>query len=142
MDTTTADASLFWDRAAQGELVFQHCDDCAFVRWPAAGVCPECLGRGFTWKPVAPTGTVWSQVVYHRAYDTSLRERIPYNVALVELTCGVRLLTRLTGFGTADPVGAAVTARFEDTGDGPVPVFAPATGTFAPAAGTAEGNVS
>lgn len=128
-DTTTADGSIFWDGAAEGGLTFQHCDDCGFVRWPAAGVCPECLSRRFTWKPVEPKGTVWSWVVYHRAYNKSLRERIPYNVALVELTCGVRLLTRLSGFGPDDdPVGAAVEARFEDLGDGLVPVFAPAGG--------------
>ncbi|MBK1787119.1 Zn-ribbon domain-containing OB-fold protein [Prauserella cavernicola] len=128
MDATT-DGSVFWDQAGNATLTFQHCDECGFVRWPAAGVCPECLGRGFTWKPVEPRGTVWSWVVYHRAYDKSLRERIPYNVALVELTCGVRLLTRLTGFGSADPVGAAVEATFEDiAGTGLVPVFAPAAG--------------
>lgn len=133
MDTTTPDGSVFWDAAAEGSLTFQHCADCGFVRWPAAGVCPECLSRAFAWKPVEPTGTVWSWVVYHRAYDKSLRECVPYNVALVELTCGVRLLTRLRGFGPDQaPVGASVRARFEDTnGDGPVPVFAPADGSAA-----------
>lgn len=133
MDTTTPDGSAFWDTAGRGVLAFQHCDACGFVRWPAAGVCPECLSRHFTWKPVKPVGTVWSWVVYHRAYDKSLRDRIPYNVALVELACGVRLVTRLTGFGPGDdPVGAEVEARFEDIGgDGPVPVFAPAGGSRA-----------
>lgn len=124
----TTDDTEFWAQAREGRLVFQHCAACGFVRWPAAGTCPECLSRDFAWQPVSPTGTVWSYVVYHRAYAPELRERVPYTVALVELDCGVRLLTRLTGFAPdADPVGAAVRARFTDiNGDGPVPVFAPA----------------
>ncbi|KAF0962820.1 Zn-ribbon domain-containing OB-fold protein [Rhodococcus sp. T7] len=124
----TQDDSRFWDAAAEGRLVFQRCDSCAFVRWPAAGVCPECMDRGYTWEEVAPRGTVWSYAVYHRAYAGYLRERVPYDVALVELECGVRLLTTLTGFDDdADPMGAAVVARFETVGEHQhVPVFGPA----------------
>jgi uncharacterized OB-fold protein len=123
----TQDDSHFWAEAANGRLVFQRCDQCRFIRWPAAGVCPECLGRGFEWEEVEPTGTVWSFVVYHRAYAGHLKERVPYDVALVELDCGVRLLTTLVGFpDDVDPVGAAVSARFETVGDHEhVPVFGP-----------------
>ncbi|GAA1948385.1 OB-fold domain-containing protein [Nocardioides panacihumi] len=122
----TQDDSRFWDEAAQGRLVFQRCEDCRFLRWPAAGVCPECLGRGFTWDEVEPSGTVWSYVVYHRAYSAHLKDRVPYNVALVELDCGVRLLSTLVDLHDgAEPVGAAVRARFEAVGEHPVvPVFA------------------
>lgn len=126
--TATQDDSTFWEEAARGRLVFQRCDQCAFMRWPAAGVCPECLGRGFAWEEVEPTGTVWSYVVYHRAYAAGLTDRVPYDVALIELDCGVRLLSTLVGFtdGT-DPIGAPVVARFESVGDdhAVVPVFGP-----------------
>ncbi|MET7391999.1 OB-fold domain-containing protein [Dactylosporangium sp. NPDC005572] len=120
--------SRFWSEAAEGRLVFQRCDRCAYLRWPAAGVCPECLDRGFRWEEVEPAGTVWSYAVYHRAYSPAHKDRLPYNVALVELTCGVRLLSTLVGFDQDDdPMGAAVTARFEAVGDHPaVPVFGPA----------------
>lgn len=124
----TQDDSRFWEEAAEGRLVFQRCQQCAFLRWPAAGVCPECLDRGFVWEQVEPKGTVWSYAVYHRAYAANLRERVPYNVALVELECGVRLLTTLVGFEDgADPMGADVVAHFQAVGDhDSVPVFGPA----------------
>lgn len=123
----TQDDTRFWDEATQGRLVFQRCADCAFLRWPAAGVCPECLGRGFAWEEVEPHGTVWSYVVYHRAYAGELKERVPYNVALVELDCGVRLLTTLVDVPEdVDQMGARVSARFEAVGEHPaVPVFNP-----------------
>jgi uncharacterized protein len=121
------DDSRFWAEAAQGRLVFQRCDDCAYLRWPAAGVCPECLSRSFAWEQVEPAGTVWSHVVYHRAYAAHLKERVPYSVTLVELDCGVRLVSTLVGFDGADPMGARVVARFEPVGENPaVPVFGPA----------------
>ena len=123
----TQDDSHFWAEVAEGRLVFQRCADCAYLRWPAAGTCPECLGRGFAWEQVEPTGTVWSYVVYHRAYAGNLKERLPYNVSLVQLDCGVRLLSTLVDFpeGT-DPMGARVVARFEAVGEhAAVPVFAP-----------------
>jgi uncharacterized OB-fold protein len=122
------DDSRFWAEAKQGRLSFQRCDQCRFLRWPAAGVCPECLGRGFGWEVVEPTGTVWSHVVYHRAYGPHLKDRVPYGVALVELDCGVRLLSTLVGFPAGvDPTGAAVVARFDTVGDHEhVPVFSPA----------------
>ena len=111
----------FWDGAREGELRFQHCADCGFVRWPAAGVCPECLSRTAEWKAVEPVGTVWSYVVYHRSYSKSAPP-LPYNVALVELDCGVRLITTLAGDG--HEVGMRVRARFEEYLDrGTVPVF-------------------
>jgi uncharacterized OB-fold protein len=120
------DDTRFWAQAREGSLEFQHCDDCGYVRWPAAGVCPECLSRAFTWKPVEPRGTVWSHVVYHRAYSRVFADAIPYSVALVQLACGVRLLTRLEGGEPGeDLVGRPVTARFVELGEhGVVPVFA------------------
>lgn len=124
---STFSETTFWEEAARGRLVFQRCADCAFLRWPAAGVCPECLGRRFAWEEVEPTGTVWSYAVYHRAYAGHLKARIPYDVALVELDCGVRLLSTLVDVpdGT-DPMGARVRARFRAVGEHPVvPVFGP-----------------
>jgi hypothetical protein len=124
----TGDDQPFWDAAKQGRLVFQRCDDCGYVRWPAAGVCPECLSRAATWTEADGTGLLWSFVVYHRAYAPSLKLQVPYPVGLVELDCGVRLLTRLVD---VDPgkaaAGMPVSVRYRELSDhGIVPVFGPA----------------
>jgi uncharacterized protein len=124
----TEDGHRFWESAKTGSLVFQRCDDCDFIRWPSAGVCPECLSRKSTWVGVEGTGWIWSFVVYRRAYAPSLKESIPYNVALVELSCGVRLVTKLVDFEPGEAVvGAPVSVRYAEIGEqGPVPVFGPA----------------
>ena len=125
-DRTAAADDPFWAAAAEGRLSFQRCDGCGFIRWPAAGVCPECLCRSATWTEVDGTGTLWSYVVYHRAYASAGIPPVPYNVALVELDCGPRLLTRLAETGPGVEPGARVTVRFEDDPVyGAIPVFAP-----------------
>lgn len=125
----TGDDQPFWDAAAEGRLTFQRCEVCGFVRWPAAGVCPECLSRAATWTDVAGTGTIWSYVVYHRAYAAGLKSAVPYAVGLIQLECGVRLLTRLVDFEPGRPaVGQRVTVRYQELGQhGTVAVFGPAS---------------
>lgn len=124
----TGDDQPFWAAAAEGRLTFQRCDDCGFVRWPASGVCPECLSRRATWVAVEGTGTIWSHVVYHRAYAADLKPDVPYAVGLVQLDCGVRLVSRLVGFDPGAPeVGQEVAVRYQELGDhGTVAVFGPA----------------
>ena len=125
---TDDDSAPFWAAAARRCLAFQKCDDCGFVRWPAAGVCPECLGRASTWTEVEGDGTLWSVAVYHRAYAKTGIPPVPYNVGLVELACGVRLLTWIVGLpdGQLRP-GLPVRVTFREAGEhGLIPVFEPA----------------
>ena len=123
----TGDDQPFWDGAAHSHLFFQQCDDCRYIRWPAAGVCPECLSRRTTWTEVDGEGVLWSHVVYHRAYAAALRDEIPYRVGLVLLDCGVRLLTRLVDVESEEiEIGMRLRALFRQVGDhGVVPVFGP-----------------
>jgi uncharacterized protein len=124
----TDDGAPFWAAGAQRRLEFQRCDGCGFVRWPAAGVCPECLGRAATWTEVDGDGTLWSFAIYHRAYAKTGIPPVPYNVGLVELACGVRLLSRIVGVpGAQLRVGMPVRVTFRHVGEnGLVPVFEPA----------------
>jgi uncharacterized OB-fold protein len=54
------------------------------------------------------------------------REGDPYNVALVDLEEGFRMMSRLEGLPAEEvEVGTRVTLRLESTDDGPVPIFVP-----------------
>jgi uncharacterized OB-fold protein len=132
MTTETASPTMetFWSNARRKELKFQACDACGYVRWPPAGVCPECLSRSSHWKPVEGRGRIWSFVVYHRAYQKALAAHVPYNVALVELDCGVRLVTGIVDCEASDlRIGQEVEVDFRPVfGDDPMPVFRPVSG--------------
>jgi len=87
--------------AEGGGLQLQRCTRCGYTRFPVATVCPECLSVSFTWEPDSGLGTVWSFCVYHRAFDAAFRPALPYNVALVELDSGPRMISNVLGVGRA-----------------------------------------
>jgi len=108
----------FWDAASKGRLVIQRCRACGELRWPPLVGCPECHGRDATWDEVRPTGTIWSFVVYHRAFAAELKDEIPYTVAMVQLDDGPYLVGRLhdaEDAGHRPAIGDRVTAVFTET---------------------------
>jgi uncharacterized OB-fold protein len=109
----------FWDAARRGRLVIQRCKACGELRWPPLVGCPECHGRDATWDEVHPTGTIWSFVVYHRAFAAELKDEIPYTVAMVHLDDGPYLVGRLEDAGRPPVIGDRVTAVFTETGGVP-----------------------
>jgi uncharacterized OB-fold protein len=105
-------AGPFFHAAARGRLVVQRCNSCDALRWPPLSGCPECRGRGTTWVDVTPSGTIWSFVVYHRAFQASLKEEIPYTVAMVELDDGPYMVGRIVEGTKPVAVGDRVDAEF------------------------------
>lgn len=112
-------AEPYFQAAAQGRLVVQRCDSCEALRWPPLVGCPECRSRDTTWVDVAPTGTIWSFVVYHRAFSAALKDEIPYTVAMVQLDDGPYLLGRTVDGANSPSVGDRVVAEFSEVSDVP-----------------------
>jgi uncharacterized OB-fold protein len=107
-------ASPYWEGARRERLLFQRCQVCSYLRWPPTPICAECLTPGGDWVEVPPTGTVWSFAVYEHAFETSFSGDIPYNVALVELDAGPRLISNIVDIDNdALKIGLKVTAFFD-----------------------------
>jgi uncharacterized OB-fold protein len=85
----------YWDALKQGRLTFQRCRHCGHAWLPPRAECPECLEAGWEWTTASGKGRVVSWVVYHHAYHEAFRDRLPYNVALVELDEGPRLISNI-----------------------------------------------
>lgn len=113
-----------------GVLRFQHCDSCGYVRLPMASVCPECLSESFTWVVDSGLGTVSTYCIYHRAFDPAFREAVPYNVALVELDSGPRMISNVLDVPPSDlKVGLRVVGSAIEVTEGRALVyFRPAPG--------------
>jgi uncharacterized OB-fold protein len=107
-------AGQFFRNVAEGRLTVQRCNSCRALRWPPLPSCPECRSRDTTWVDVARSGTIWSYVVYHRAFQPSLRDQIPYTVAIVELDDGPHFVGRLVDGEKPPKVGDRVEAEFLD----------------------------
>jgi len=85
----------YWDALAGGALKFERCPHCSHAWLPARQDCPRCLRPGAVWEAASGRGKLISWVVYHIAYHKSFADRLPYNVAIVELEEGPRLITNI-----------------------------------------------
>ena len=85
----------YWDALQSGRLTFQHCLRCANSWLPPRGECPRCLENDWGWREATGKATLISWVVYHRAFHPAFAHRLPYNVAVVQLEEGPRLITNI-----------------------------------------------
>lgn len=100
---------------AEGRLLLQRCS-CGHRWLPARAACPSCLGSHWTWEAAQGGGRLKSWVIYHVAFHATFRDRLPYNVALVELDEGVQLITNI--IADNDLLRAEAQVRFVATPDG------------------------
>jgi uncharacterized OB-fold protein len=84
----------YWEGLERGHLLIQRCD-CGHAWLPARKFCPACLQNSTRWEQSKGTGRLVSWVVYHTAFHEAFADRLPYNVALVELDEGPRLITNM-----------------------------------------------
>lgn len=87
----------YWDSLSKGILVYQRCKGCDHAWLPARTECPCCLGPNYDWRPASGRAKLISWVVYHRAFNPAFGDRLPYNVAVVELEEGPRLISNILG---------------------------------------------
>jgi uncharacterized OB-fold protein len=117
----------FWQAAGQGSFVVQQCRSCGHLQFPAKENCATCLAADLEWVPVSGEGTVYSYVVYHQTWTPGYKEDVPYNVSIIELPEGVRLISNVVGVEPDDlHVGLPVVVCFEGLDDDrAVPHFQP-----------------
>ena len=92
---TNALAAPYWQALDEGRLAFQRCRTCGHAWLPARGECPRCLARESQWETASGAARLVSWVVYHHGYHDYYATRLPYNVAVVELTEGPRLISNV-----------------------------------------------
>jgi len=106
---------------AEGRFLLQECTRCGACRFPPALVCSSCGSPDLMWKEASGQGEVYS--------STTVREREgSYNVALVNLAEGARMMSRVDGPAPdAVRIGMKVAARIVQEPE-PMIVFGPAGG--------------
>lgn len=96
---------VFAAALAEGRMLLQQCRACGAARHPPALVCAACGSADLGWIEPSGRGTVYS--------TTTVRERDgAYNVAIIELAEGARLMSRVDGIPPeAVAIGLPVAAR-------------------------------
>ncbi|MGR3323730.1 MAG: Zn-ribbon domain-containing OB-fold protein [Pseudooceanicola sp.] len=91
----TGPAGEYWAALDAGSLRFQRCRACGQAQLPPREECSNCLSPELTWETAGGEAKLVSWVVYHRAYHDAFRDAVPYNVAVVELAEGPRLISNI-----------------------------------------------
>jgi uncharacterized protein len=109
---------------ARGQFQIQHCADCdLYVFYPRV-LCPHCGGQHLSWARPSGLGTIYSKSVVHRKQEDGGN----YNVVLVDLKEGVRMLSRVVGIaGDRIMIGMRVHAEVRTEDGMPMVVFVPNT---------------
>ena len=113
----TEDNRPFWEGCKRHELLLQKCTGCGRMR-SASPTCPECWSMEHEWVRSGGRGTVYSWVVIHQRYNRAFEDDLPYNVAIVELEEGPRLVANLVGIeNEAIRPGLPVEVTWDDVTD-------------------------
>lgn len=92
---TTGPAGPYWEALNEGRLTFQKCRSCGQAQLPPREECTACLSSDLAMQEASGKGELISWIVYHRPYHPAFADRVPYNVAIVELAEGPRLTTNI-----------------------------------------------
>jgi uncharacterized protein len=122
-------SSPFWDATRNRELVLQRCESCNnYIHYPRA-ICPYCHSDDLEFLPASGQGSVYAFSVMHRPGNPAMQDRVPYVVALIDLTEGPRMMSNIVGCDPAAVrVGLPVSVTWEELSDGrALPLFEPVT---------------
>ncbi|MCE0762094.1 OB-fold domain-containing protein [Pseudonocardia kujensis] len=118
-----APAGEFRRRLEQGDLQLQVCASCHGQVFPPQVTCPCCGSTELAWRPITGGGVVASTTTVRRRSDRGG----DYDLSLIDLDGGARMLSRVEGVAPADVrIGQRVEPRIVELASGPAIGFVPA----------------
>lgn len=114
--------AYYFAALAEGRLVIQRCRDCkSHIFYPKV-FCPVCEGQSLGWISPCGTGTVYSMTTIRQPAEGEC----DFNISLIDLDEGVRLMSRVDGVGPQDvKIGMRVRAKILNGTETALLVFEP-----------------
>lgn len=113
----------YWRGLSEGRLTLPVCDTCARTFFFPRRWCPHCWSEGISWITASGHGTIYSTCRVNIPFDGRSSDEIPYAVALIDLTEGVRIPGRLHPSNMDARIGQPVTIDFGDNPTRTLPVW-------------------
>lgn len=88
------DSRPFWEACNDHRLLVQRCADCGSHRSPPKPLCGSCGSFECAWSESSGRGRVFTYTIVHHSPHPLSQDRLPYNIAVIELEdCDRVLLT-------------------------------------------------
>jgi uncharacterized OB-fold protein len=115
----THESKPYWDALNEGRLLLQSCGACGRVRHYPRPLCDACYSFDVRWIEGKGRGTIHSWTITHHAFNPGFKAELPYVLATVDLTEGVRMQAPLRGVKAEDlRIGMPVRITFERAKNG------------------------
>ena len=115
--------------AAEGRFELQVCQQCLTLQYPPREACVHCLSGRLKWRVQTGQGRLLARTTLHHSNDLFFRERLPWQLGLVQLDAGPTLVVHLHGDVPAVIAGAItrvmVGARLDRAGRAVLIAFPP-----------------
>ena len=123
------DNEFFWSGIDAGELRIQRCEDCETLLHPPSPRCPPCGSWRRHWIVASGLASVYSHVTVQKPLVPPFDA--PYDVAVVELAEGTRLVTQIVDVHPDEVhIGMDVQLLITEVEPGlNLPLFRPIAGT-------------
>jgi len=116
---------IYQQALARREFLIQQCHSCGKHQFYPRALCKYCGGMDLEWVPVSGHATVYSTSVVRQKPEHGP----DYNIALVDLAEGPRMLTRVVEIAPeAVQIGMPVQGFFGEIDGETAYLFRPATG--------------
>ena len=121
------DTAGYWEAAKNHQLALQRCVECKAFRHYPRPMCPECHSLECEWVPASGRGTIYTYALVNQLLHPFWEGKLPYNVVLVELEEGIRIVSNLIDCPNESiQIGMPVTVVFEDvSSEISLPLFKP-----------------
>ena len=86
---------LWWDRVRAGERLVQKCHDCGVLQLHPRRRCNSCASASLSLQQVSGNATLYTFSEILRNAPSDFQDQLPYILAVVSLTEGPRMLTRV-----------------------------------------------
>jgi uncharacterized protein len=120
------ETKVYWEGAKRHELLIRKCRTCGAYHFYPRDFCPSCFSFDVEWMKASGRGVIYSfTICHHPAQD--FNDDVPYNLVLVELEEGARMMSNVVGCTNDDlRIGMSVEVVFDDiTDEVTLPKFKP-----------------
>ena len=108
----------FWDGCREGKLLLQFCAACQQHQFYPRLYCMQCESDRLRWVEASGRGVIYSYTIIHQNKSPDFMADVPYNVAIVQLEEGPRMMSNIVDIDPADlRVDLPVTVVFDPVND-------------------------
>jgi uncharacterized OB-fold protein len=102
LPVVTEENRPFWEGCRQGKLLLQYCDQCRQHQFYPRLYCMHCGSSNVRWVSASGRGVIYSYTVIHQNKSPEFVQDTPYNVVVVQLAEGPRLMSTIVETGLAE----------------------------------------